>query len=121
MLFVSNIIMLIVIFITRVFCIFATFTVLKHNSKDYYELNPITRKIMSFRGGKILLVFCMCLVLFLYLIYVFIIQLRYPKYIWIPTIITIIITVLLIYDFLNDMYIFRDYRKVVKNGMRGIN
>lgn len=93
MLFIFNIVMIIILSILKLFCVIITFKVLKYED-DYYEFyegNPISRKILNCRGGKILLVFLVYLFPFGFFIGNFIAQIFAPKSIWIVTLGVIII------------------------------
>jgi len=106
--------MIIICVITRLFCIIITFKILKYD-EYFYESNPIARKILNHRNGKILAIIVGYLGLSILLICNFMAQITIPKYIWIPTIGVLILLPVYIYDFLNDMiYFFRDYRKLKK-------
>jgi len=53
--FVLNIIGIIICVITRLVCLIITFKVLKY-PEYFYEKNPIIRKLLKCRNGKILVV-----------------------------------------------------------------
>ena len=82
--FVFNIIGIIICIITRLFCYITTFKVLKY--EEFEEINPIVRKLLSYRSGKILLMIFGYSGPFMLLICNFMTQIIFPKFIWIITI-----------------------------------
>ena len=108
--FVFNIIAIIICIVTRLFCQIATFKVLKYD--EFEERNPIARKLLNCRYGKIILVVILgYLGPISLLILNFIIQVLDSRLVWGVAIGVLIMLPVFIYDFLNDIILyFRDYR-----------
>jgi len=112
--YILNVIIIIICIITRVYCIIVTLKALKY-PKYFYEGNPIMKKIFSWRCGKILGIIFSFLYLIMIFVFNFILQKISPGLIWIFTISTLVLLVICIYDFINNIYLFRYYKEVVKN------
>ncbi|KKN30024.1 hypothetical protein LCGC14_0838410, partial [marine sediment metagenome] len=109
--YILNIIIIIICIITRVYCITVTLKALKY--PDYfYEGNPIMKKIFSWKYGKILGIIFSFLYLIMIFVFNFILQKISPGLIWIFTISTLVLLVICIYDFINNIYLFRYYKEV---------
>lgn len=103
--------MIIIFFIIRLFCFIATFKILKYG-EDFYEVNPLMRKILNCRGGKTLAVIYGYFCLSIFLVCNIMIQINYPKYIWIFTIPVLILLIGFVYEFFNDLIYYLRDRKV---------
>jgi len=108
--FVINIVMIIILCFTRLFCIISTFYGIKYD-EYFYEGNPIARKLLNTRCGKVLAVIIGYLGLSGLLIGNFMIQIVIPNYLWIHTIVIFIVFIIYIYDFIWNVYSTYDFRK----------
>ena len=109
--FVFNIIGIIICVVTRLFCQITTFKVLKYDK--FEEVNPIVRKLLNCRNGKILVVIFVYSGPITLLTLNFILQILDSRFIWMVAISILIILPVFIYDFLNDVIcFFRDYRGI---------
>ena len=108
--FIINIVMIIILCFTRLFCIITTFNAIKYD-EYFYEGNPIARKLLNTRCGKALAVIIGYLGLSGLLIGNFMIQIVIPNYLWIHTIVIFIVFIIYIYDFIWNVYSTYDFRK----------
>jgi len=109
--FIINIVMIIILCFTRLFCIITTFNAIKYD-EYFYEGNPIARKLLNTRCGKALAVIIGYLGLSGLLIGNFMIQIVIPNYLWIHTIMIFIVFIVYGYDFILNMYMFLKYDKI---------